>query len=163
VGNDSDALATLTRETQAIWDAKAAFWDERMGEGNAFHRVLVGPSVERLLAPQAGELILDIACGNGQFARHLATLGASVVATDFSPSFLERARARSGAVADRIDYRLVDATDEAALLALGTGQFDGAVCNMANGYDDDRSVAARRARPPQAGRAIGLRRAAPLL
>ena len=81
MGNGDDALVALTRETQQIWDGKAAFWDEQMGEGNAFHRVLVGPSVERLLAPQAGELILDIACGNGQFARRLAALGTSVVAT----------------------------------------------------------------------------------
>ena len=124
-------LAALTRETQQIWDEKAAYWDERMGEGNAFHRALVGPAVESLLAPQAGELILDIACGNGQFSRRLAALGASVVATDFSPIFLERARARSAVVAPKIDYRLVDATDEAALLALGTGRFDAAVCNMA--------------------------------
>lgn len=131
MAGDADDLAALTRETRAIWDAKAAYWDERMGEGNAFHRALVGPAVERLLAPRAGELILDVACGNGQFSRRLAELGASVVATDFSATFLERARARSAAVAARIDYRLVDATDEAGLLALGAGRFDAAVCNMA--------------------------------
>jgi 2-polyprenyl-3-methyl-5-hydroxy-6-metoxy-1,4-benzoquinol methylase len=131
MGATADDSAALTRETQAIWDGKAAFWDEQMGEGNAWHRTLVAPAVERLLAPQVGETILDVACGNGQFARRLAELGANVVATDFSPTFLERARARSAAFAGRIDYRLVDATDEAQLLALGVGRFDAAVCNMA--------------------------------
>ena len=124
-------LAALTRETQEIWDRKADHWDAQMGEGNAFHRQLVAPAVERLLVPRAGEQILDVACGNGQFARWLASIGATVVATDFSATFLERARARTIEHAERIDYRLVDATDEEQLLALGAGRFDGAVCNMA--------------------------------
>ena len=121
----------LVPVTQAIWDEKAAFWDERMGEGNAFQRVLIGPAAERLLAIRPDELILDVACGNGVFARWLAQSGAQVVATDFSARFLELARARTTEHADRIEYRLVDATDEEQLLALGEGRFDAAVCNQA--------------------------------
>ena len=84
--------AALTRESQAIWNAKAAFWDERMGaEGNAFQRVLVGPATERLLALRPGELVPDVACGNGVMARRLAALGAHVVGCDFSEVFLVRA------------------------------------------------------------------------
>lgn len=126
-----DDLRDLTRETQVIWDSKADFWDQRMGEGNAFQRVLVGPAAERLLAIQPGETVLDLCCGNGVFSRRLAALGASVVAADFSPRFIERARARPSAHAGRIDYRVADATDEAQLLALGAGRFDAVVCNMA--------------------------------
>lgn len=126
-GDDPD----LVSETRAIWERKAAFWDERMGEGNAFQRVLIGPAAERLLAVQPDELVLDVACGNGVFARRLAHLGARVVATDFSATFLERARARTTEHADRFEYRLVDATAEAQLLALGEGRFDAAVCNQA--------------------------------
>lgn len=121
----------LVEETRTIWDAKAAFWDAGMGEGNAFQRELVGPATERLLGPVAGELVLDLACGNGVFARRLVDLGARIVATDFSPRFLELAQARSAGQADRIDYRLVDATDEGALLALGEGTFEAVVCSMA--------------------------------
>ena len=121
----------LVPETQAIWDEKAEFWDERMGEGNAFQRVLIGPASERLLAIEPEEQVLDVACGNGVFARRLAALGARVVATDFSARFLERARARTIEHADQIDYLLVDATDEGQLLALGPGRFDAAVCNQA--------------------------------
>ena len=125
-GSDRDLVA----EMQQIWDAKAAFWDERMGEGNAFQRLLVGPATERLLAVQPGELVLEIACGNGAFARRLAQLGARVVATDFSARFLELARARPSDGAP-IDYRQVDATDAGQLLALGKGRYAAAVCNMA--------------------------------
>lgn len=124
-------LGELTRETRAIWDGNAAFWDEQMAEGNTFQLQLVGPSSERLLALRADDLVLELACGNGQFARRLAALGARVVATDFSAVFLERARARTVAHADRIEYRLLDATDEAQLLALGERRFDAVVCSMA--------------------------------
>jgi 2-polyprenyl-3-methyl-5-hydroxy-6-metoxy-1,4-benzoquinol methylase len=127
----ADELAVLRQETQSLWEQKADFWDARMGEGNAFHKQLVAPAAERLLAPQPGETILDVACGNGQFSRQLAALGATVVATDFSATFLARAAARTIEHAERITYQQVDATDEAALLALGVGRFDAAVCNMA--------------------------------
>src|SRR5689334_7696255 len=128
---ESDDLRALTEETREIWDQKAEHWDAKMGEGNAFQRVLVGPAAERLLSIQPGETVADIGCGNGVFARRLAALCAFVVASDFSPRFIERARARTTEHAERIDYRVVDATDAAQLLALGERRFDAAVCNMA--------------------------------
>lgn len=132
---NSGDIAALNAESQQLWDGKAVFWDEYVGaEGNAFHRVLVAPAVRHLLAMQPGERLLEVACGNGQFAREMAELGVQVLATDFSTVFLARARARSAQiapeVASRITYQQVDATDEEQLLALGTYAFDGAVCNM---------------------------------
>lgn len=127
----ADDLERLTRTTQAIWDRNAAFWDERMGEGNDFQHLLIAPASERLLALRRDDYVLEVACGNGQFARRLATLGARVLACDFSAAMLERAKARTMEHADRIEYRLVDATDEAQLLALGEGRFTALVCNMA--------------------------------
>ncbi|HLB29507.1 MAG TPA: class I SAM-dependent methyltransferase, partial [Dehalococcoidia bacterium] len=121
----------MKRDAQARWEANAEFWDERFGEGNSFQKLLIGPSTERLLAVRPGATVLDIACGNGAFSRRLAHLGAQVVAFDFSRRFLERARTRTTEHADRIEYKLVDATDEAQLLALGPQRFDAAVCTMA--------------------------------
>lgn len=123
--------ARLADEVRQIWDAKAAFWDERMGDGNPFQRELVGPASERLLALRPGERVLDVACGNGVFTRRLAQLGARVTGIDGSPRFIDLARARTPPHDDRIDYRVVDATDEAQLLALGDSAFDALVCNMA--------------------------------
>ena len=125
-----DDTARLVDEVRDIWDAKAAFWDERMGEGNTFQLELIGPAVERLLAVRPGQQILDVGCGNGVSSRRLAHLGARVVAIDSSARFLELARARSHDLSDRIDYRLVDATDEEQLLALGEGRFDALLCSM---------------------------------
>lgn len=124
-------LASLNREAQAIWNQNAAFWDEKMGEGNLSQRMITGPASQRLLELKPGEYVLEIACGNGVFTRQMARLGVRVLATDFAQELLEKARTRSKEFADRIVYRLVDATDEAQLLDLGKGQFDAAVCNMA--------------------------------
>ena len=122
----------LNEETRNLWDQKAAFWDDRMGDsGNDFQRLLVAPTSERLLNLQPGETVLEIACGNGVFTRRMAQLGVHVIATDFSEQFLERARARPSEYADRIAYHLLDATSEDQIVALGKLRFDAAVCNMA--------------------------------
>ena len=121
----------LNEETRKVWDQNASFWDERMGDGNDFQRLLVAPASERLLNLQPGETVLEIACGNGVFARHLARSGAHVLATDFSMQMLEHARARSSEYGDRIEYRPLDATNEEQIVALGRQRFDAAVCNMA--------------------------------
>ncbi|MBI4311156.1 MAG: class I SAM-dependent methyltransferase [Chloroflexi bacterium] len=123
--------ADLNADVQRRWDTNAEWWDEQFGEGNAFQRVLIGPATERLLALKPGEQVLDIACGNGAFSRRMAELGAEVTAFDFSPRFIARARSRTTTNADRIRYLVVDATNEAALLTLGSREFDAAVCSMA--------------------------------
>jgi 2-polyprenyl-3-methyl-5-hydroxy-6-metoxy-1,4-benzoquinol methylase len=121
----------LTPETQAIWDQNASWWDQQIGDGNTFQNRLVGPATERLLDVRHGQTILDLACGNGVVSRRLAQLGAQIIACDFSPTFLERAKAQTTAFADRIEYRLVDLTERQQLLTLGERRFDAAVCNMA--------------------------------
>lgn len=126
--------ATLAERNAAVrdlWDAKAAFWDEHMADGNQFQRELIGPASERLLQLRPGERVLDVACGNGVFSRRLAELGAEVIGVDFSRVFLERAQARKTPWDERITYREIDATDEVALLTLGERTFDAIVCNMA--------------------------------
>jgi 2-polyprenyl-3-methyl-5-hydroxy-6-metoxy-1,4-benzoquinol methylase len=118
-------------ETREAWDENASFWDQRMGEGNDFVEVLVWPATRPLLDPQPGQRILDVACGNGLYARKVAALGADVVGFDFSAGMIARAREHTFAGPGRIDYRVLDGTDEVALLGLGEGTFHAAMCNMA--------------------------------
>jgi 2-polyprenyl-3-methyl-5-hydroxy-6-metoxy-1,4-benzoquinol methylase len=124
-------LQRASEETRQAWNANAAFWDERMGEGNDFVEVLIWPPTERMLAVQPGERVLDIACGNGLTSRRLAAMGAEVVAIDFAEELIARARQRKTQHAEQITYHVLDATDETALLALGEGHFDAALCQMA--------------------------------
>src|SRR5689334_23277527 len=81
--------AHLINESRNIWDTNAEAWDKKIGAGGGWQTILIAPTVERLLRLQPGESVLDIACGNGQFSRRLAELGASVVASDFSPKLIE--------------------------------------------------------------------------
>lgn len=119
---------SVHRETCEIWNTNAAFWDEKMGEGNDWHLELIVPSTVRFLDLAPGHLLLDAACGNGLFSRRMAQAGVNVMAFDFSEELIERAKARTD---DDIDYRVIDATDRNQLLALGERKFDAAVCNMA--------------------------------
>ncbi len=118
-------------EVREIWDRKAAFWDDYMREGNWHSKELVWPAQERLLGLGRGESVLEVACGNGNFARRMARAGAKVVASDFSEVFIDLARARTVEDADMIDYLVLDATDSGQLMALGEERFDAAVCTMA--------------------------------
>ena len=128
-------------ETRAAWDTNAAFWNEKMGEGNDFVNTLLWPAILRLLDPQPGQHILDIATGNGLTARRLAALGAQVHAFDFSENLIQLARSRTSPDLP-ITYYILDATNESALLgafdtsaASGLSDppvtFDSALCNMA--------------------------------
>jgi len=114
-----------------MWNRKAQFWDELHGDfGNRFHRRLIEPTVLQLLDLQADETVLDIGCGNGALARRLAEHGARVTAIDFSEELIRLAKARRRANAPIVEYHTLDATDEAAMLALGAGRFDAITCTM---------------------------------
>jgi 2-polyprenyl-3-methyl-5-hydroxy-6-metoxy-1,4-benzoquinol methylase len=117
-------------QTRKIWDEIARWWDEQIGEGNDFQKTLIIPATDRLLAPQKGEAILDIACGSGNYARHLARLGAEVTACDFSEKFLQCALQRQTPDTASIRYVKIDATDSGQLRSLGERRFDAAVCSM---------------------------------
>jgi len=115
-------------EVKNIWNANAEFWDSKMGEGNDFHKMLIEPTQLKLLNIKAGEKILDIACGNGQFARKMAELGANVTAIDFSDNLIAIAKSKGNY---NIKYHVIDATSKADLKKLTGNTFDSIVCTMA--------------------------------
>ena len=116
-------------ENRRIWDANAEWWDDRIGDGNDHQEVLIEPATERLLEVSVGDVVLDIACGAGRFARRMAELGVNVVAFDHSSKFIKRARERTFSDAS-IEFHLLDGSQPDALLELGEGRFDKAVCTM---------------------------------
>jgi SAM-dependent methyltransferase len=120
----------LADENMEIWNANAAWWDDRIGDGNDFQKYLIEPASERLLAISPGDRILDVACGAGRFARRMAELGGRVIGIDQSARFIERARIRTPRESG-IEYHIADATNTAAMLGFGVGRFDKAVCTMA--------------------------------
>jgi len=117
-------------DTRPIWNRLADFWDKALGEGNDFQKHLIMPATDRLLNARLGEVVLDVCCGNGNYARLLAARGVKVVACDGSNVFIDRARARTSGDMS-IEYHVTDATSELELLSLGVGRFDAVVISMA--------------------------------
>ncbi|MCB0064636.1 MAG: methyltransferase domain-containing protein [Caldilineaceae bacterium] len=128
----SETSVQANEITRTAWNTNAAYWDARMGDtGNDFVNGLIWPMAKVLLDLQAGERVLDVGCGNGLYARRMAALGAQVDAFDFAEEMISLARGYPSDHADKLTYHVLDATDEAALLTLGTQQFDAALSTMA--------------------------------
>ncbi len=126
-------MNTSLQESRRAWDANAEFWDAQMGdESNEFHRTVVRPGVSRLLDVSAGDLILDIACGNGNYSAWMAERGARVVAFDYSEPMIQLARKRQARFSEQIEFFVADATSKDSLMALKRERpFTKAVSNMA--------------------------------
>ena len=80
----------------------------------------LGAGVLEWLAPQPGERILDLGCGDGQLTAKIAASGATVVGVDASPAMVEGARNRG------LDARIANA--EALPF---DGEFDAVFSNAA--------------------------------
>lgn len=86
------------------------------------------PAVEALMGTVSGQRICDLACGQGRVARHLATLGATVVGIDLSAQLLSIARRHEESDPRGITYVQGDVR---SLNDQALGLFDGVLCFMA--------------------------------
>ena len=128
---DAPADASGPADPLRRWESLAGWWDEQLGDDGASPGAqALAPLLDRLLGEVVGRAVLEIACGNGWFARRLAARGAHVTACDGSAQLIERARARNAA-GPAIRYAVVDVTRAASWDALPAGPFDAAVCNLA--------------------------------
>src|SRR6185436_2284995 len=71
----------------------------------------LGSPVVELLAPQPGERILDLGCGDGALTKKLVALGCEVVAVDSSAPQIEAAR-KLGLNAQVMDAEALPFSDE---------------------------------------------------
>lgn len=84
-----------TEESKNIWNQNAKFWDDTMGDfSNDFHRNVVRHKVTELLNIRQEDYILDVACGNGNYASYLAQQNIPVLAFDYSEKMIELAKKR---------------------------------------------------------------------
>jgi trans-aconitate methyltransferase len=88
-------------------------WDPELYERNARFVPEFGKGVVGLLAPQAGERILDLGCGDGELTASLTAFGCEVVGVDGSAAFIDKVRARglSAYVMDGQDLQFDDEFD----------------------------------------------------
>ncbi len=117
---------------ETSWDQVAEWYDELLEKGPSDHyENVILPGALRLLAPQPGQKILDVACGQGILSRRLAAAGTRVTGVEASASLVEAAQRHSSAAPDHppIRYHVGDARDLAPLQL--DRDFDAAACIMA--------------------------------
>jgi trans-aconitate methyltransferase len=78
-------------------------WNPERYQHHAAFVAELGQPVVDLLAPRAGERVLDLGCGDGRLTEALVRAGCTVVAVDSSAEQVAAARARS------LDARVMDA------------------------------------------------------
>ncbi len=83
------------------------FWNSALYEGNHAFVWQYGESLLELLAPKAGERILDLGCGTGQLTEKIAESGAFVHGIDSSLSMIAQARSNYS----QLDFAVADARD----------------------------------------------------
>lgn len=74
------------------WGHVASWYDSYLKEEGTYQKDLILPNLLRLMEVQKGERILDLACGQGFFAREFAAAGASVTGADVSKELIDIAR-----------------------------------------------------------------------
>jgi SAM-dependent methyltransferase len=115
---------------RAFWDRAAQTYDKD------FTATLIGQTrrraawrdLDRVFRP--GQRILELNCGSGIDAVHLAARGIRVLACDISPRMIDLARQLGTATetSDRLDFRVL-ATESISMLR-NEGPFDGAFSNF---------------------------------
>src|SRR3954469_4019052 len=77
------------------WSGVAEWYDRLVGEaGSEYHREVVLPGVLRLVRPQRGQSIVDVACGQGVLCRLLYERGVTTTGVDASRELIAAARER---------------------------------------------------------------------
>jgi SAM-dependent methyltransferase len=104
----------------AIKEGTKALWS--LGDYSQIERFTLSASqaLVEACAVSAGQEVLDVAAGTGNFALLAAAEGASVVASDLTPKLMERGRERTAAEGVEIEWVEADAED----LPFEDGRFD---------------------------------------
>ena len=107
-------------DVDQIKQRQAMIWAQ--GDYSALSEQLRPAAIELrdLCAVSAGQEVLDVAAGDGNFALACAREGASVVASDISPAMVERGRARSAVEGYDVEWVEADAEE----LPFEDGRFD---------------------------------------
>lgn len=142
-------LPTQLSDTRDAFDSVAADYDGPRGNNLAIQdmRAEMWRWLDASFAP--GSRLIDLGCGTGLDAVHLATQGYRVTATDWSERMVARTRDRAltaGLGADAVDARALGAHELQHLP--GDASFDGAYSNLGplNCVPDLGAVAAECAR-----------------
>src|SRR5258708_18637971 len=106
VYSQEEIYSPLSKEramTQASYNDIAEWYDQFLRERPVYPEVIL-PNLLALVGEVEGEVICDLACGQGWMARELARRGAQVTGLDLPPNLLALARRYEGQEALGIVY-----------------------------------------------------------
>ena len=109
---------------QTSWGGVAEWYEDHLKGDDTYHAKVIAPNLMRLLEPRKGMQILDLACGEGYFARLIGKSGANVTGADIAPELIARAKKTSPG----IEYHAVPAEQ---LSFADDSSFDAIVCVLA--------------------------------
>ncbi|MFC8449336.1 class I SAM-dependent methyltransferase [Kitasatospora sp. NPDC057223] len=117
-------------------------WEQHYADGLGFQPLGDGERqvlAEHAPAPQGGGRALEVGCGTGELAVHLAATGYTVDAVDLAGAALERARAEH-TDAVRVRWRRLDVEhgDPGEIGELGDGGYDLITLRLAIAFIHDR-------------------------
>ena len=117
------------RQAFETWETMAVGWERRVAEIDQ----TIGRVLEWLigaLAPQAGDVVLDLAAGPGTAGFAAAPIvgeGGRVISTDFSPAMVEVAQRRSGTLGlTNVEHRVMSGER----IELEDDSVDGVLCRF---------------------------------
>ena len=150
---------TRTREPAAQPDLQALKARQRAAWSSGDYAIvgttlqIVGEELCEAIDVRAGQKVLDVAAGNGNASLAAARRWCDVVASDYVPALLERARER--AAAERLDIEVREADAEA--LPFPSESFDVVVSTFGVMFTPDQEMAASEMlRVVKSGGKIGL-------
>lgn len=86
------AAKPAEKKVDTSWGGVAQWYHDTVEDKGSYQKDLILPNLIRLMDIRAGEMILDLACGEGFFSRRFNRLGAKVVASDISKELIEIAK-----------------------------------------------------------------------
>jgi ubiquinone/menaquinone biosynthesis C-methylase UbiE len=107
--HSSLSLRARPSESKTSW-GKVANWYNNLleKEEGTYQKQLILPNLLRLLQIKKGETVLDLACGQGFFAREFSKAGAKVTGVDISKELIELAKKYDD---QSIEYHVAPADD----------------------------------------------------
>ena len=80
------------------WGVVADWYGDYLQKEGSYQAEVILPNVLRVLALKNTDTVLDLACGEGYFAREFAKSGAKVIGADISPELIAKAKKADGPI-----------------------------------------------------------------
>lgn len=107
------------------WGNVAEWYDDVVNDRDSYQNKVILPNLLRIIAPEKGKAVLDIACGQGFFSHAIAAKGARVVGADIGAALIDIAKKQAG---PNETFHVMPAED---LSGLKDAEFDASFCILA--------------------------------